>query len=257
MRCAGYLWPKDRERRRFTGRRRFSWITIFAALTLWGGGGAAAAEPCVVLLHGLARSATSMWLLELRLQDEGFHTVNESYPSTTTPLRELFETVPPPSIAKCEGRRPIHFVTHSMGGVIMRGYLAKHRVEGLGRLVLLAPPNKGSELVDTLKDVPGFEWLSGPAGIALSADIDSIPNTISDADAEYGVIAGDLSLNPLYSSLIPGDDDGKVSVESTKFAAMTDHIVVNASHTFIMNSSDVAEQVIAFLRTGRFLRPVD
>ncbi len=218
---------------------------------------AARAEGCVVLLHGLARSATSMWLLELRLQDAGFFTVNESYPSTTTPLRELIETVPPVSIVKCADRRPIHFVTHSMGGVIMRGYLAKHQVDGLGRLVLLAPPNKGSELVDTMKQIPGFDWVNGPAGVALSADIDSIPNTISDADAEYGVIAGDLSLNPLFSSFIPGDDDGKVSVESTKFEAMTDHITLPVSHTFIMNSTAVADQTIAFLLTGRFTHPSD
>lgn len=217
----------------------------------------ARAEACVVLLHGLARSATSMWLLELRLQDEGFFTVNESYPSTTTPLSELIETVPPPSFAKCEDRRPIHFVTHSMGGVIMRGYLAKHQIDGLGRLVLLAPPNKGSELVDTMKQIPGFDWVNGPAGVALSTDIDSIPNTISDADAEYGVIAGNLSLNPLFSTFIPGDDDGKVSVESTKFAAMTDHITLYVSHTFIMNSTDVADQIIGFLLTGRFTRPAD
>lgn len=214
----------------------------------------ARAEACVVLLHGLARSATSMWLLEKRLQEEGFFTVNESYPSTTTPLSELFDTVPRLSVAKCKDRRPIHFVTHSMGGVIMRGHLARHQIDGLGRLVLLAPPNKGSELVDTMKQIPGFDWVNGPAGLALSADIDSIPNTISDAEAEYGVIAGNLSLNPLYSSLIPGDDDGKVSVESTKFAAMTDHITLYVSHTFIMNSTDVTEQVIAFLCTGQFVR---
>lgn len=217
----------------------------------------ARSEACVVLLHGLARSSASMWLLETRLQDEGFFTVNESYPSTTTPLSELIDTTPPLSVAKCEDRRPIHFVTHSMGGVIMRGHLARHQVDGLGRLVLLAPPNKGSELVDTMKQIPGFDWLNGPAGAALSTDIDSIPNTISDADAEYGVIAGNLSLNPLYSSFIPGDDDGKVSVESTKFAAMADHITLYVSHTFIMNSADVTEQVVAFLRTGRFTRTAD
>ena len=215
----------------------------------------AQAEACVVLLHGLARSASSMWLLEKRLKDEGFFTVNESYASTTAPLSELIDTVPPLSIEKCEDRRPIHFVTHSMGGVVMRGHLAKHQVDGLGRLVLLAPPNKGSELVDTMKQIPGFDWINGPAGVALGADIDSIPNTISDADAEYGVIAGNLSLNPLYSSIIPGDDDGKVSVESTKFAAMTDHITLRASHTFIMNSAEAAEQTIEFLRTGKFSRP--
>ncbi len=195
-----------------------------------------------------------MWLLELRLQDAGFHTVNETYPSTTKPLGELIEAEPPVSIAKCRDRKPIHFVTHSMGGVIMRGYLAKHEVDNLGRLVLIAPPNRGSELVDTLMQVPGLEWLNGPAGAALSADIDSIPNTISDADAQYGVIAGDLSLNPLFSSLLPGEDDGKVSVESTKFAVMTDHITVYASHTFIMNSLEVADQTLGFLLTGRFER---
>ncbi len=217
----------------------------------------ARAEACVVLLHGLARSSASMWLLERRLQDEGFFTVNESYPSTTTPLSELMDSVPPLSIANCGERRPVHFVTHSMGGVIMRGHLAKHQIDGLGRLVLLAPPNKGSELVDTMKQIPGFDWVNGPAGVALSTDIDSIPNTISDADAEYGVIAGNLSLNPLYSSLILGPDDGKVSVESTKFAAMADHITLYVSHTFIMNSTEVTEQIIEFLQTGRFRRPTE
>lgn len=215
------------------------------------------AQECVVLLHGLARSSVSMWLLETRLRDEGYVTVNESYSSTTTPLPELIETVPPPRIQQCGDHRPIHFVTHSMGGVIMRGYLAAHDVRDLGRLVLLAPPNKGSELVDALKETPGFEWVNGPAGLALGADIDSIPNTIRDAEAEFGVIAGNQTWNPLFSSLIPGDDDGKVSVESTKFEAMTDHIVVGASHTFIMNSSDVTKQIIAFLRHGRFDRQQD
>lgn len=215
---------------------------------------AAIAEPCVILLHGLGRSATSLWLLERRFQDAGYFTVNETYPSTETPLSVLIEETPPPRIEACDGRRPIHFVTHSMGGIIMRGYLAKHKIENVGRLVLLGPPNKGSELVDVFRTVPGFDWMSGPAGAALGRGIDSIPNSIVDANAEFGVIAGDLSLNPFYSSLIPGPDDGKVAVAATKFDAMTDHITLPVSHTFMMNSAAVAAQTIHFLETGAFER---
>ena len=237
--------------------RRLSSNRLIAVLLLALTPGVAMAEPCVVLLHGLARTAASLWLLESRLEDAGFHVVNETYPSTETPLPDLTATVPPPRIAACAGRRPIHFVTHSMGGIIIRGYLAQHRIDGLGRLVLLGPPNKGSELIDAFADLPGFDWLNGPAGAALSADVDSIPNMISDGAATFGVIAGDLSLNPAYSSIIPGPDDGKVSVEATKFAAMSDHIVLPVSHTFMMNSRDVADQTIHFLTTGAFQRPKD
>ncbi len=229
-------------------------------------------EGTVVLLHGLARTSNSMRVMEKALLADGYRTCNINYPSTYHSVAVLVREYVLPALRDCvrQGKagpeaednilkdvRRAHFVTHSMGGVIMRGHLARHQVDGLGRLVLLAPPNKGSELVDTMKQIPGFDWLNGPAGAALSTDIDSIPNTISDADAEYGVIAGNLSLNPLYSSFIPGDDDGKVSVESTKFAAMADHITLYVSHTFSMNRAGVTEQVVAFLRTGRFTRTAD
>ena len=142
-------------------------------------------------------------------------------------------------------------------GIILRGYLADHSVHNLGRIVMLAPPNKGSELVSRMRDLPGFETFSGPAGMQLGSDMDSIPNSIQDAAAEIGVIAGDLALNPIYGAMIDGPNDGKVSVEATKLDVMTDHIVLPVSHTFMMNSAEVARQTIHFLQQGAFAAPQD
>ena len=207
---------------------------------------------CIIMLHGLARTATSLLIMEKRLEAEGYDIINETYPSREKSLPELIETVIPPLLSQCHEAERVHFVTHSMGGIILRGYLADHSVHNLGGIVMLAPPNKGSELVSRMKDLPGFETLNGPAGKQLGADMESVPNRIQDRAAEIGVIAGDLALNPIYDALIDGPNDGKVSVESTKLDVMTDHVVLPVSHTFMMNSAEVSRQTIAFLRQGRF-----
>ncbi len=206
----------------------------------------------VILLHGLARTAASLVILRHRLEEDGYDVINETYPSTDHPLPHLIETVIPPLLLECAGAEKVHFVTHSMGGIIVRGYLANHVVPNLGRIVMMAPPNKGSKLVNRMRDVPGFDWLNGPAGEQLSADMDSIPNKILDKEAEIGVIAGDLSLNPIFDAMIDEPNDGKVTVEETKLRTMKDHIVLPVSHTFIMNSGDVADQIVHFLREGHF-----
>ncbi len=212
------------------------------------------ASECVILLHGLARTERSLLKLERHLKTIGFHVVNVGYPSRKENIQTLALNAIQNACNQCSnvGAVKTHFVTHSMGGILVRYYLEHNDIPHLGRVVMLSPPNRGSEAVDIFKGTKIFQWLNGPAGQQLGTDESSLPKTLAAPRYEVGIITGDWTINPILSLLIPGKDDGKVSVESAKLEGMKDFLVVPEAHTFIMYDDEVLRQVTYFLKHGMF-----
>ena len=123
--------------------------------------------PVVVLLHGLGRTERVMKPMAARLEEAGFRTHRFTYPSLTQSPEEIVERLHAEVEACCAQANEIHFVTHSLGGVIARAYLAEHRPDNLGRVVMVAPPNRGTEIVDAFDGNPLFRWAMGPTAVQL------------------------------------------------------------------------------------------
>lgn len=218
-------------------------------------GGLAQANECVVLLHGLMRGAMSMNKMQSGLDEVGFLTANIEYPSRDHNIEELAQIAVPEGLAACRehaGVERIHFVTHSLGGILLRQYLSTNEIPDLGRVVMMGPPNQGSIAADEMVNVPGFDWINGPAGRQLGKGEDSIPLKLGPADFELGVIAGNRTIDPITSAVLSNPDDGRVSVEDTKLDGMTDFVVVEHSHAFMMRMRRPIELAIAFLQDGSF-----
>jgi alpha-beta hydrolase superfamily lysophospholipase len=225
-----------------------------SAVLLVGTASAVAAE-CVVLLHGLARTASSMAPMQIALKDAGFKAANIDYPSRDYPIEKLAPLAVGQGLDACRQIaevETIHFVTHSLGGILVRQYLSNNDIPELGRVVMLGPPNQGSAAVDKLRDVPGFDWVNGPAGVQLGKGEGSVPLALGPADFELGVIAGTRSIDPIVSAVLEDPDDGRVSAEDTKLEGMDDFVTVGHSHAFMMRMKRPIKLTIQFLRNGSF-----
>lgn len=211
----------------------------------------------VVLLHGLLATSGTMGHLENTLEAEGYRVVNLDYPSMAQPLEELAPTLREQIAEQTQGAEKVHFVTHSMGGILLRLIQRDDPLPNVGRVVMIAPPNHGSDAVNVLAGLPGALWAMGPAGRQLAAGDNEFLESLGQPDFEFGVIAGDLGIDPWMSSMIPGPDDGVVSVESTKLEGMADFIVIHEAHPLLIFHAQAMDQTKAFLQNGQFNHPAD
>ncbi|MEL7185385.1 MAG: alpha/beta fold hydrolase [Pseudomonadota bacterium] len=228
--------------------------TTIAVLLLLGSTPLAANE-CVILLHGLARSASSMEEMQEALEEEGYFTANVDYPSRDYAVEHLAPMAVETGLADCREQgdvHTIHFVTHSLGGILVRQYLSEFDITELGRVVMLGPPNQGSAAVDELKDVPGFDWINGPAGRQLGKGEWHAVLALGPANFELGVIAGTRTIDPFVSAVLENPDDGRVSLEDTKIDGMDDFAIVKHSHAYMMKKRKPIELTKRFLRSGKF-----
>ncbi len=216
---------------------------------------AAKPDECVILLHGLARTALSMQRMKRSLEGNGYYVANVDYPSRDHEIEVLAPLAIEDGLDQCgeySGTSTVHFVTHSLGGILVRVYLADNAIANLGRVVMLAPPNQGSKAVDEMERIPGFDWLNGPAGYQLGKGPESVPLRLGAPDFDFAVIAGDRTIDPITSALLDDPDDGKVSVSDTRLEGMRDFVVVPVSHAMIMQDRDVIRLVMNYLARGSF-----
>ena len=206
----------------------------------------------VILLHGLVRTPLSMWRMERRLKAEGYTIENIGYPSRKHPIQTLAKMTVGKVLAGKPNTARLHFVTHSLGGILVRTYLKDHPDNRVGRVVMLAPPNQGCELVDHLKKLPLYRKIFGEAGTQLGTHPTDLPKSLGAVEFCLGVIAGTCRRHFLPSTILPKPHDGRVSVASTRVIGLNDFICLPASHGFITGKKTVIEQTLHFLRHGHF-----
>ena len=212
-------------------------------------------DEVVIILHGLARTRFSMTDIQWALEQAGYRTINHSYPSRQHTVEMLADIAIGSALEECKDATRIHFVTHSIGGILVRQFLKRNTIKQLGHVVMLGPPNKGSEIVDFFQQYKItealFNHVNGPAGKQMS-NASNFLRQLGAVNFSLGVIAGNFSLNPAFSYLIEDENDGKISVESSKVQGMSDHIILSTSHTFMMHNKNVIAQVLHFLEYGEF-----
>ncbi|MFC1579096.1 esterase/lipase family protein [Pseudomonadota bacterium] len=211
---------------------------------------------CVVLLHGLWRTSLSMKALQWRLEDIGYRVINPTYPSLAHPVQELSVIAVEEGLAGCSALHldRVHFVTHSLGGILVRQYLARSEIPGLQRVVMLGPPNQGSQMADYADSLSLLEPFMPRAVAQLGTSEESVPRQLGRVSFPLGVIAGTANYLPFLPGQTEEPGDGTVAVSETLVPGMTDFLELPVSHSLMMWDDEVIEQVVFFLEHGVFQR---
>ena len=219
----------------------------------------AAPTHCVVLLHGIAGFALVLKSMEWSLEEEGYFVANVTYPSLTEPIETLSVEAVEEGLGRCaeQGLSRVHFVTHSMGGILVRQYLSEREIEGLERVVMLAPPNQGSQYADYVGATPLRKVYEPDVLPQLGTGDESVPRRLGAPGFEFGVIAGTRNLRKFLPGTPREPSDGVVTIEETKAPGMKDFVLVPVTHTGIVWNDEVQRQTAYFLRNGRFDHPAE
>jgi triacylglycerol lipase len=207
----------------------------------------------VILLHGLGETPWQMALIEGALKTAGYGVSNLRYPSTEAGTAELAERHVRPLFERFADVPAMHFVTHSLGGIMMRYLLQDWRPANLGRIVMLAPGHHGSQILELYRRTRLFKEVYGPAGQEVGMDDHCFSCFLDNhVDYELGIVAGTVSGDPLANLVLPWPHDGRLAVESTRIDGMRDHTLVPATHDHVTYHPLAISQVLHFLKHGQF-----
>jgi len=211
------------------------------------------ADHYVILVHGLRGTSADFKSMEKDLNGRGLNTISINYPSSHYPIETLADSAFDflDELRYNDNDITIHFVAHSLGGILVRFYLQHHPLANLGRVVLLSVPNHGTELINAFGKFWLFRRFNGPAAMQTAAGSEFL-RRLEEPNYQVGVMMSTKSINLMASRFIPGADDGRLSIESAKLSNMADFILLNCNHHVIMKKKTAIDQTIHFLKRGEF-----
>lgn len=208
--------------------------------------------PHVIVLHGLFCSSRIMKRLMNYLSKAGFKVIGLSYPSRTRLLPEIAKMVAKQITLLSDPKEQIHFVAHSMGGIVVRQLFRDYPEiqKRIGRVVMLGAPNQGCEMAEVALRIPLGKKIGGK-NLTFFSPKNSVFNDFP-LPPETGIIAGTVSANPFSSLIFDEPNDGMVGVEKTKARGMKDWKALPVTHQGLIKEEKVFQQVVSFLKEGRF-----
>lgn len=207
----------------------------------------------IIFIHGMGRKHHSFRKLQKEAKRRGYITYNQTYSSTKQKVEYSSKQYIEKALDSLKVHAPtkVHFVTHSLGGILIRYYLSHYTIKNLGAIAMLAPPNQGSHITERYKNLFWYKTATGVAGQQLGISNNQLLKSLKPINTKLLIIAGSRSSDPWFNSVFDEPHDGKVSVRATKLAEPHKHITVDAGHTFIMNNAEVQKHIFEFLSNAK------